>query len=223
MERFDSFLKTSCLRIILLVSSMIFFQPSHATTALSNAQGSCRLLVLGDSLSAAYGLDRTEGWVHLLEQRLKNKFPACELVNASISGETSLGGLSRLPALIKTHQPNLVMIELGANDGLRGLPIASMKQNLQQMVQLSVQAKAKVLLIGMEMPPNYGRTYTEQFKQVFFDTSKQNKIPLVPFLMEGFAGQREAFQADGIHPNASVQTKILGNVWPALEKLLKSS
>ncbi len=193
----------------------------------SNAQAAsasgCTVLVVGDSLSAAYGLQRSEGWVSLLERRLSEKFPPCKLVNASISGETSAGGLSRLPALLKAHEPSHVVIELGANDGLRGLPVATLKSNLGHMITQSQASHAKVLLVGMQMPPNYGRAYTEQFSAVFKDVAQQTRTPLVPFMMEGFAGQRDAFQADGIHPNAGAQPAILSTIWPKLEKLLKAS
>lgn len=188
--------------------------------AFSPAQAACRILVHGDSLSAAYGLKREEGWVTLLHARLQSAAKPCEVVNSSISGETTAGGVARLPALLEKHKPSHVVLELGANDGLRGLDPAAMQSNLQQMVKLSRSAGAKVLLVGIRVPPNYGRTYQEKFDSVFVNVARSNQLPRVASLLEGFEADRSAFQADGLHPAATVQPRILDNVWNQLEKLL---
>jgi acyl-CoA thioesterase I len=182
------------------------------------------LVVLGDSLSAEYGLARGTGWVELLSQRLAQR-PAkgtakYRLVNASISGETSSGGRTRLPALLKQHRPAIVVLQLGANDGLRGLPLASMRDNLTAMVRASRAAGAQVLLVGMQIPPNYGRAYAEQFAVSFSRVATEQKIARVPFLLDGFAENLDYFQADRIHPNAKAQPLMLDTVWPVLEPLL---
>jgi acyl-CoA thioesterase-1 len=179
----------------------------------------CTWLIVGDSLSAAYGLPREQGWVALLEKRMKVKLPGCSVVNASVSGETSAGGKARLPALLKAHQPSHVMIELGGNDALRGLALSSLKTNLLEMVNATKLSKAKVLLVGIQVPPNYGQAYTSQFESVFRDVSKQTQTELVPSLIAGFAEKRQAFQTDGIHPNAEYQEAMLNNVWGAIQKL----
>jgi len=181
------------------------------------------VLIVGDSLSAEYGLTRGQGWVSLLEQRLQAQRKRVQVINASISGDTTSGGRSRLPALLRTHKPAVVVIELGGNDALRGLPLDVSRANLQAMVQASQEAGAKVLLLGMEMPPNYGARYAEQFKKLYADLARQNRVPLVPFFLKGIADLPNAmdfFQADRIHPNESAQPKMLDNVWPALQPLL---
>ena len=180
------------------------------------------VLVLGDSLSAEYGLNRGSGWVALLEKKLKAERITARIVNASISGETTSGGRSRLPALIKQHKPDVVVIELGANDGLRGLPVVQAEDNLRAMVDLSKKNKAEVLLIGMRMPPNYGRTYTEQFFNMYTKLSDKYKAPLVPFMLEGVAEQPKLFQADRLHPNADAHPIILANIWPKFKPLVKA-
>ena len=179
------------------------------------------LLVLGDSLSAGYGLGRGEGWVDLLESRLIEMGLPWRLVNASVSGETSLGGRNRLPALLRQHQPQRVIIELGGNDGLRGLPIPDLRANLAAMVEASRGAGAEVLLIGMRIPPNYGPLYTRLFYQSYRTTAENYKVPLVPFLLEGVGGVPQLMQEDGIHANDKAQSQLLENVWPALEPLLR--
>lgn len=178
------------------------------------------LLVLGDSLSAEYGLARGSGWVTLLEKRLQEKKLDIKIVNASISGETTSGGKTRLPALLEQHKPAFVVLELGANDGLRGLPLAAMEQNLQAMSKMAQKSGAKVLLVGMQIPPNYGREYTAQFIATFERVAQSNKLPLVPFLLQGFAEKPEMFQNDRIHPLASAHPQMLNNVWQGLEPLL---
>lgn len=179
------------------------------------------LLVLGDSLSAEYGLGRGTGWVALLEQRLKQQKIDVTIVNASISGETTIGGKTRLPALLSKHAPAVVIIELGANDALRGLHLSDSKANLQAMIDMTRQAKAKVLLIGMQIPPNYGHDYTQQFANLFPQAAQQNKLALVPFLLQNVADKPALFQADHLHPIEQAQPTLLDNVWPHLKPLLK--
>ncbi|NML60714.1 arylesterase [Massilia sp. RP-1-19] len=180
------------------------------------------VLVLGDSLSAEYGLNRGSGWVALLEKKLKAERISATIVNASISGETTSGGRARLPALIRQHKPSVVVIELGANDGLRGLPVASAEDNLRTMVDLARKNDAQVLLVGMRMPPNYGRAYTEQFFNMYTKLSTRYKAPLVPFMLEGVADQPKLFQADRLHPNADAHPIILANIWPKFKPLVKA-
>jgi acyl-CoA thioesterase I len=179
------------------------------------------ILVLGDSISAGYGLARVEqGWVALLQTRLKDQEYGYQVVNASVSGETTAGGLARLPRALLLHQPKIVILELGGNDGLRALPVAQMRANLVRMVDLAAAAGAEVLLLGMRMPPNYGPDYTEQFRLSYSDVARDKKLPLVPFLLNGIALFPNLMQADGIHPNELGQPKLLDNVWPALKPLL---
>ena len=182
------------------------------------------VLVLGDSLSAEYGLTRGKGWVQLLQQRMDDEKIPRKVLNASISGETTSGGRSRLPSLLTQHQPALVVLELGGNDALRGLALQSTQSNLQAMVKASKDSGAQVLLVGMQVPPNYGTAYTEQFASMFEKIASEQKLPLVPFLLSGFGDAPDAaqwFQSDRIHPNAKAQPLMLGNVWPKLKPLLK--
>jgi acyl-CoA thioesterase-1 len=179
------------------------------------------ILVYGDSLSAAYGLAQDAGWATLLQIRLKQKGMDYTVQNASISGETTSGGAARIAAVLRTHKPALVILALGANDGLRGLPLAQMRANLEKMVRASKQAGSRVLLVGMRLPPNYGDAYTRQFAQVYVDLSREYKTALTPFLLEGVADRRELFQADNLHPVAAAQSIILDNVWKALAPMLK--
>ena len=178
------------------------------------------LLVVGDSISAAFGLDSRQGWVALLEKRLSEEGFEHSVVNASISGDTSAGGAARLSALLAEHKPELVIIELGGNDGLRGQPPAQLQQNLASMVEQSQQAGAKVLLLGMKLPPNYGVRYTTAFAQVFTDLAEQKQVSLVPFFLEGVGGVPGMMQADGIHPAEAAQEILLDNVWPTLKPML---
>ncbi len=182
------------------------------------------LLVVGDSLSAEYGLQRGSGWVALMSERMSREHPDAVVVNASISGDTTAGGLARLPALLRQHRPTLVVLELGGNDALRGLPIDTTRSNLVEMARLAKAAGAKVLILGMQLPPNYGRSYGDRFAALFAEVAKSQGTALVPFMLKGVADipQSEAmFQADRIHPLASAHPIILGNVWPVLEPLLK--
>ncbi len=179
------------------------------------------ILVFGDSISAGYGLPLEQGWVELLKTRLKSQGYVYQVVNASVSGETTAGGLARLPRALEIHHPRIVILELGGNDGLRGLPIAQMRANLSQMANLSTAAGAKVLLLGMRMPPNYGPEYTKQFAVAFSDLAAEKSLPLVPFLLTNIALSPELLQSDDIHPNAQGQPTLLDNVWPALKPLLR--
>ncbi|HXA36680.1 MAG TPA: arylesterase [Steroidobacteraceae bacterium] len=179
------------------------------------------ILVFGDSLSAGFGLTRVEqGWAALLQTRLKGQDYGYQVVNASVSGETTAGGLARLPRALMLHQPKIVILELGGNDGLRGLPIAQMRANLGRMIDLASASGAKVLLLGIRMPPNYGPEYTEQFRSCYSDLARDKKLPLVPFLLNDIAQFPDLMQADGIHPNELGQPKLLANVWPSLKPLL---
>jgi len=191
---------------------------------LTSFTGTChaltRVLIVGDSLSAAYGMPVEYGWVALLDARLRALESDATVINASISGETSAGGVARLPALLEQHRPGIVVIELGGNDGLRGYPVPQLRDNLLQMVRLSRAAGADVLLVGMRILPNYGKRYTEAFHQSFVDLAAQEQVPLVPFLLDGLTVSGEVLQSDGIHPTAAVQPMMLDNVWPTLESLL---
>ena len=182
---------------------------------------SSQILIVGDSISAGYGLSTGEGWVDLLTKKLNKEKISAVVVNASISGDTTAGGLSRLPALLTKHNPNLVIIELGGNDGRRGSPVATAKANLLKMAQLSKASGAKVLIVGMQMPPNFGPSYTEQFAAMYVDVAKAANAGLVPALLEKIGADLSKFQADRIHPTAAAQPALLDTVWPALVKLLK--
>ncbi len=179
------------------------------------------VLVLGDSLSAAYGIPLEKGWVALLQERIRQTGYPHRVVNASVSGETTAGGLSRMPAALQKHKPALVLIELGANDALRGLPLEAMRANLSRMVQLSRTAGARVLLFEMRVFANYGQKYSEEFQRSFRQVSDQEQASLVPFFLTGIAPEPKNFQPDGLHPTLEVQPKLLDAVWPSLEPLLK--
>ena len=181
------------------------------------------ILVFGDSLSAAYGIAQARGWVTLLGERLKREHPDYIVANASVSGETTAGGRSRLQRVLTERKPKIVILELGANDGLRGLPVAEMKKNLAAMIEQAQKAGARVLLVGMRMPPNYGPDYSAAFDGAFAELAKRYRTALVPFLLEGFADKQELFQADRIHPTAEAQPRIVDNVWKALAPLLGPS
>lgn len=177
-------------------------------------------LVVGDSISAAFGLETSQGWVHLLQQRLNDSEHDYKVVNASISGDTSAGGLARLPALLREHKPDIVILELGGNDGLRGQPPAQLKRNLAAMAEMSQQAGAQVLLLGMRMPPNLGQRYTSAFADAFDSLAEEMKLAYLPFLLERVGGVPGMMQADRVHPTAQAQELLLDNVWPVLEPLL---
>jgi acyl-CoA thioesterase-1 len=179
------------------------------------------ILIMGDSLSAAYGIEVTSGWVALLDKRLAEQGYGYSVVNASVSGETTGGGRTRFPQLLSIHKPQIVVLELGANDGLRGLPVSQAKTNLQSMIETARQQGAQVVLAGMHMPPNYGPAYTGQFDAMYRDLAAQYRLPFVPFLLNGVALSAELVQADGLHPTAAAQPRLLDNVWPVLEPLLR--
>jgi len=181
------------------------------------------ILIYGDSLSAAYGIPQQQGWVALLKEKLNRENPGIDVINASISGETTSGGLTRLARTLAQNKPQTIIIELGANDGLRGLPVKNMRENLDAMIQLSKKSGARVLLVGMKIPPNYGRQYTEEFSQVYTALASRHNIPVVPFMLENIAVKPQLIQADGLHPNALGQPIILENIWPELQRLLKKS
>jgi acyl-CoA thioesterase I len=209
----------------LLFASKLMAEPL-ASKPLAKDSTPLKLLVLGDSLSAEYGLARGKGWVALLEAQLQRDGIQAQVVNASISGETTSGGKSRLAALLKTHQPSHVVIELGANDALRGLALTDTEKNLNDMIALAKSQRAQVLLVGMQVPPNYGADYTKQFAAVFVRVAQQSKTPLVPFLLKGVADRPDAanwFQADRIHPTEQAHPQMLANVWAGLKPLLKSA
>jgi acyl-CoA thioesterase-1 len=180
------------------------------------------VLVLGDSLSAEYGLARGTGWVALAEQKLKDEKIDAAIVNASVSGETTSGGRTRLPALLDKYKPAVVIIELGANDGLRGLPVNAAQANLRAMSETAAKAGAKVMLIGMRIPPNYGRDYSDKFFAMYGTLSKEFNAPLVPFMLDGVADKTQLFQADRLHPLAQAHPTILANIWPVLQKTIKA-
>lgn len=179
------------------------------------------LLVVGDSISAGYGLAEGQGWVRLLERRLQEQKSDYQVVNASISGDTTAGGLARLPRLLADHRPAVVAIELGGNDGLRGQPLAQFQRSLTALVEQAKAEGARVLLLGMRLPPNYGPRYTDGFAQVYVDVAKAQQVALVPFLLEGVGGDPAFMQPDGIHPQANAQQRLLDNAWPQLQPLLR--
>jgi acyl-CoA thioesterase I len=179
------------------------------------------ILVMGDSLSAAHGIAPEQGWVNLLDQRLRKKGYHHAVINGSISGETTSGGRRRLSQTLPQVKPTLVILELGANDGLRGLSLKEMQKNLATMIDQSQQAGAKVLLLGMRIPPNYGKAYTERFQQIYLDLATQYQIPVVPFFLESVAQQRDLMQEDNLHPTAPAQEKLLETVWETVEEILK--
>lgn len=179
------------------------------------------LLVFGDSLAAGYGLPQGTGWVHLLEQRIEKQGYDYKVINASISGETATGGRQRIGPALATHRPEIVILELGANDGLRGQPLSGIEQNLAAIIQACREQGARVLLVGVQIPPNYGARYAQGLQAIYPTLAKRYRLPLVPFLLEGFAQRREFFQADGLHPTAEAQPLVLENVWRPLARLLR--
>ena len=201
-------------RIFVLLILWVAASPAYADAP--------AILVFGDSISAGYGLPRVDrGWVALLQAKLKTEGYGDEVVNASVSGETTAGGLARLPRALGLHHPAVVVLELGGNDGLRALPIEQMRENLARMIDLAKGAGAKVLLLGMRIPPNYGPQYTQQFSAVYADLARDKHVPLVPFLLNDVALHPDLMQADGVHPVEAAQPLLLATVWPTLEPLLK--
>lgn len=198
--------------LLLFASLIMFGAPLHAQTHTPEHT----IVVLGDSLSAAYGIPRERGWVSLLQQKLANS----NVINAGISGDTTDGGLARLPALLQKYKPDIAIIELGANDGLRGFQIQRTRDNIAQLISLCQKANAKVLLVGIKIPPNYGLRYTSDFYETYTLAAKQFNVPLVPFLLEGVATNPALMQQDGLHPRAEAQPKILSTVWKYLQPML---
>jgi acyl-CoA thioesterase-1 len=212
-----------CTALVALLATGGAATVATATTAAPS--GGERILVVGDSLSAEYGLARGTGWVALLEQRLASAGLHASIVNASISGDTTAGGRTRLPAALRLYKPTLVIFELGANDALRGLPVNETRANLVAMAQAAKAAGARVLIVGMQIPPNYGRQYGDQFNAMFADVARSEGVALVPFMLKGVADTPDAaanFQSDRVHPLARAHPTILANIWPVLEPLLKA-
>ncbi len=201
----------------LLVTLLLLSSSLHAVNANSNIK---TILVLGDSLSAAYGINIDYGWVSLLQNRLTQEKQPYRVINASISGDTSIGGLNRLPLLLNQYQPEIVIVELGGNDGLRGLPVKTLKHNLQKIIELSLENNSQVILAGIKIPPNYGMRYTEMFYQVYTQLENEYPIVLIPFLLDGIGDNVELMQADGLHPTKQAQSTILEIVWKKLKPLL---
>lgn len=208
------------LRALYLILTLMGVLPLMNMVMAAETTPPTKILVWGDSLSAAYGIPVDKGWVNLLQQKLQNN---AVINNGSISGETTAGGLTRLPAALQTYQPDYVLLELGANDGLRGIKTDTMQANLEQMIQLAQQAKAKVVLLGIKLPPNYGSAYTQKFEAVYTNLAKQYNLPLVPFLLDGIAQNWDLVQADGVHPTAAAQPIVLDNVWKVLQSVLPTN
>jgi acyl-CoA thioesterase I len=203
---------------LLCLAALALLAAKPATAAEPSA-----IMVFGDSLSAGYGLPRGKGWVDLLQERVQRERYPYRVVNASVSGETTLGGRNRLAAALAQHHPRIVILELGANDALRGQPLDTMRDNLAAMVRECRAARAQVLLVGMRIPPNYGPEYTGSFQASFAAVADKTRSPLVDFLLAGFADQRDRFQADGIHPDVEAQSFMLDNVWKKLKPMLNAS
>ncbi len=201
------------LKRVLLLSLMLCAPAAYSASK--------TLLVLGDSISAEYGLPRDSGWVNLLQKRLSDDKLPVTVINASISGETTAGGLTRLPALLQQHKPAVLIIELGGNDGLRGLSLAATQSNLREMIRFADRIGARVLLLGMRVPPNYGPDYSKRFAAMYQGLARERNVKLVPFLFTGLEDTERFFQQDRIHPNQRAQTVMLDNVWPSLRSLLK--
>ncbi|HET9653664.1 MAG TPA: arylesterase [Usitatibacter sp.] len=197
----------------LLAATIVLFMPG--------AFAERTLLVFGDSLSAAYGLELEQGWVHLLGGRIAQMRLDWRVVNASVSGETTAGGLRRLPGDLKRHKPSLVLIELGGNDALRGQPVAGIRANLEAMIRLVREAHAQPVLVGIMIPPNYGIDYAREFRELYRKAAERQRVPLVPFLLQGVVDRPDLFQADQLHPTAAAQPVIVDNVWPVVEPLLR--
>jgi acyl-CoA thioesterase-1 len=206
---------STLIRLFQLVLVFAWVVPAGAESAAPRT-----IVVLGDSLSAGYGLKIQEGWVNLLSQRLASEGYGYKVINASVSGETTQGGLSRLPRALELHKPAIVIIELGGNDGLRGLPLASSRENLRRAIEMARGANARVLLVGMMIPPNYGQRYGDEFRAMFTTLAANYSLALVPFLLDRVALEPGLMQADGIHANAKGQPRMLENVWPKLRPLL---
>lgn len=216
MRRFERKRRTYW-KALVLVMSLATIPWLCERPAIASEQNRPTLVVLGDSISAEYGLERGTGWVSLLQERL----PDWQVVNASISGETTAGGRARIAGLLDKHQPQVLVIELGGNDALRGLDLNSSARNLDQIAGLAKQQGAQIVVLGMQVPPNYGRAYTERFAAIFTEVAQKHDAELVPFLLSGIVGREDAFQADRIHPSAKVQPVLLETAWPAIERAIE--
>ncbi len=206
-----------------LLFTLGFSSPARPDSQfLPNSTSRSTLLVLGDSLSAAYNISAESGWVHLLQQRLEEAGKNVSVVNGSVSGATTAAGLQSLPAILERHQPDYMILELGANDGLQGKPVPYIKQNLVELISLAKSANVKVLLVGIRLPPNFGSRYTEPFFNQYADLASQYELEYLPFLLDGVAGNDELMQEDGLHPTAKAQPKILDNIWPAVNALIQT-
>ncbi len=208
----DATMRPVVVRLV-AVMLLVFAWPAYADKP--------AILVLGDSLSASFGIGADTGWVALLQRRLDQEGYRYQVVNASISGDTTAGGAARLPRALKMHAPQIVLVELGGNDGLRGLPLSEMRKNLATIIDAAKKNRAQVLLLGMRLPPNYGPSYTRRFEAIYTELARRHRVPLLPFLLEGVAQRSEMMQSDGLHPVAEAQPKILENVWFKLEPLLR--
>lgn len=206
----------SCIAKILVLVLVFAWPGAHAS---DKAQ---TLLVVGDSLSTGFGLEPGRDWVTLLQERLAAKGYGYRVVNASITGDTTTGGLARLPRALRIHQPSIVLIELGGNDGLRGTPVGLIRDNLAAMIRLAQAAGARVILAGIQIPPNYGQRYTQEFAAIFPQLAAQHRVTLIEFILDGIALDTGLMQADGIHPNEAAQARLLDNAWPAIEETLKA-
>ena len=198
----------------------VFLLLTFVTNVVLAQTAPAKILIMGDSLSAGYGIDIQQGWVNLLKTELDKNYDI-KMINASVSGETSSGGKARLPALLEEHKPDIVVLELGGNDGLRGQPLKLLENNLQSMIDASKTAGATVILAGMQIPPNYGSRYSNQFKALYVSLAEKNQTGLIPFLLEGIGGKSELMQRDGIHPTAEAQSLIVNNVLPEIKKALQ--
>ncbi len=206
------------LMLLSVIVTALVALPASAKLIKLNTQ---TIVVFGDSLSAGYGIAQNQGWVTLLQARIAQQKLPYQVINASISGETTSGGLARFSQMLTTHKPDIVILELGANDGLRGLPVSEMRSNLSAMIAQAKAANSKILLLGMKIPPNYGKKYTQDFSETFAILAKQHSIKSVPFLLEGVAGKPDLIQNDGLHPLAIAQPQLFNNVWPELKHLMK--
>lgn len=219
MNSFSRYRRQIILGFLVLILGATHMQPVQSQSLMPTITE--RILVIGDSLSAEYGLKRGSGWVELLKQSLASSHPAVEIINASISGDTTSGGVSRIKTLLNRTQPNIVLIELGANDALRGLPLSMTKKNMLEMVRMAKEMGARVLIAGMQIPPNYGREYASAFKLLFEEVSQTEQTELIPFFLEGIADVQSMFQADTIHPNEQAQPVLMGNVLKKLAPMLR--
>ncbi len=218
-NRGSEMIKKWSLKGLVVFIGLSFAIYSQAQEAL-DARERKKILVVGDSLSAAYKLSKEQGWVYLLDLRLREKNIPVDVVNASISGATTVVGLQLLPKALEAHSPDFVILELGANDGLQGKPVPYIKKNLARLIEMSLEAKVEVMLVGVRLPPNFGKRYTEPFYQQFGELVKVYDLNYVPFLMEGVAGNSDLMMRDGLHPNAKAQALVLENTWPSIEKML---